>query len=75
MIGNTLEWYDFIVYGLVASFIVTQLFPSESRQKSLLLALATFGVGFLMRPIGGVLIGYYIDRKGRKAAMQFIILL
>ena len=75
IIGNTLEWYDFIVYGFVAAFIATQLFPSDSAHKSLLLALATFGVGFLMRPVGGILLGYYADRKGRKAALQLIIMI
>ncbi|WP_227539782.1 MFS transporter [Acinetobacter sp. MB5] len=75
VIGNTLEWYDFIVYGFVAAFIATQFFPAENPHAALLVALATFGVGFLMRPVGGLLLGYYADRKGRKAAMQIIILI
>ena len=73
--GNALEWYDFIVYGFLASIIARQFFPAEDEYASLLMALATFGVGFFMRPVGGILLGLYSDRKGRKAAMQLIILL
>lgn len=73
VIGNALEWYDFIVYGFLASIIARQFFPSDDAYASLLMALATFGVGFFMRPVGGVLLGMYSDRKGRKAAMQIII--
>ena len=73
VIGNALEWYDFIVYGFLASIIARQFFPSEDEYASLLMALATFGVGFFMRPVGGILLGMYSDRKGRKAAMQMII--
>ncbi|MDH4569272.1 MFS transporter [Pseudomonas sp. BN414] len=75
VIGNALEWYDFIVYGFLSSIIARLFFPSNSEYASLLMALATFGVGFFMRPVGGVLLGMYADRKGRKAAMQLIILL
>lgn len=73
VIGNALEWYDFIVYGFLASIVARQFFPSDDDYASLLMALATFGVGFFMRPVGGVLLGIYADRKGRKAAMQLII--
>ncbi|WP_426129694.1 citrate-proton symporter [Pseudomonas sp. DWP1b1] len=73
VIGNALEWYDFIVYGFLASIIARQFFPSDDEYASLLMALATFGVGFFMRPVGGILLGIYSDRKGRKAAMQLII--
>ncbi|RVU51034.1 MFS transporter [Pseudomonas syringae] len=73
VIGNALEWYDFIVYGFLSSIIASQFFPAADEFTSLLMALATFGVGFFMRPIGGVLLGIYADRKGRKAAMQLII--
>lgn len=75
VIGNALEWYDFIVYGFLSSIIARLFFPSDNEYTSLLMALATFGVGFFMRPVGGVLLGLYADRKGRKAAMQLIILL
>ncbi|MND83607.1 Proline/betaine transporter [compost metagenome] len=73
VIGNALEWYDFIVYGFLSSIIARLFFPSDNEYTSLLMALATFGVGFFMRPVGGVLLGLYADRKGRKAAMQLII--
>ncbi|KAF1024635.1 MAG: Proline/betaine transporter [Pseudomonas sp.] len=73
VIGNALEWYDFIVYGFLATIIARQFFPADDEHASLLMALATFGVGFFMRPVGGVLLGIYADRKGRKAAMQLII--
>ncbi|HEY6610838.1 MAG TPA: citrate-proton symporter [Pseudomonas sp.] len=75
VIGNALEWYDFIVYGFLSSIIARLFFPASDEYTSLLMALATFGVGFFMRPVGGVLLGIYADRKGRKAAMQMIILL
>ena len=75
VIGNALEWYDFIVYGFLSSLIARLFFPSGDEYTSLLMALATFGVGFFMRPVGGVLLGLYADRRGRKAAMQLIILL
>lgn len=73
VVGNALEWYDFIVYGFLASFVARQFFPAQDEYTSLLMALATFGVGFFMRPVGGVLLGIYSDRKGRKAAMMVII--
>ncbi|MDG9781874.1 MULTISPECIES: citrate-proton symporter [Pseudomonadaceae] len=75
VIGNALEWYDFIVYGFLSSIIARLFFPSDDEYASLLMALATFGVGFFMRPVGGILLGLYADRRGRKAAMQLIILL
>lgn len=75
VIGNALEWYDFVVYGFLTVIISRLFFPAESEYASLLLTMATFGVGFFMRPVGGILIGMYADRRGRKAALQLIILL
>lgn len=75
VIGNALEWYDFVVYGFLTVIISRLFFPSDSEYASLLMAMATFGVGFFMRPVGGILIGMYADRRGRKAALQLIILL
>ncbi len=75
VIGNALEWYDFVIYGFLTVIISRLFFPAESEYASLLLTMVTFGVGFFMRPVGGVLIGMYADRKGRKAALQLIILL
>ncbi len=73
ILGNWLEFYDFTVYGLFAVTIGKQFFPVESESGRLLLALATFGVGFVMRPLGGVLLGAYADRRGRKAALTLTI--
>ncbi len=75
VIGNALEWYDFVVYGFMTVIISRLFFPADSEYASLLAAMATFGVGFFMRPVGGILIGMYADRRGRKAALQLIILL
>jgi MFS transporter, MHS family, proline/betaine transporter len=73
VIGNALEWYDFIVFGLLTVIISRLFFPAESQYASLLLATATFGVGFFMRPVGGILLGIYADRSGRKSALIVII--
>lgn len=73
VIGNALEWYDFIVFGLLTVVISRLFFPTDSQYASLLLTTATFGVGFFMRPVGGILLGIYADRKGRKAALLLII--
>src|SRR5271154_5521074 len=75
VIGNALEWYDFIVFGLLTVIVSHLFFPAQSEYASLLLATATFGVGFFMRPVGGILLGLYADHKGRKAALLLIIVL
>jgi MFS transporter, MHS family, proline/betaine transporter len=75
VIGNALEWYDFIVFGFLTVIIAQLFFPSQSQYASLLLTTATFGVGFFMRPVGGVLIGIYADHRGRKPAMLVIVAL
>ncbi len=67
--GNILEWYDFAIYGFMASIIAQHFFPAENAASSLLATFAVFGVGFLMRPLGGVLIGRLADVKGRKVAL------
>lgn len=72
-LGNALEMYDFTVYSFFALLIGKLFFPSDSPYGSLLLAVATFGIGFVMRPLGGVIIGNYADRKGRKAALTLTI--
>jgi MFS family permease len=66
--GNALEFYDFVTYGLFAVQIGRALFPGDAA-RSLMLSLATFGVGFLSRPLGGLIIGRYADVRGRKPAM------
>ncbi|HEX5239163.1 MAG TPA: MFS transporter [Sphingomicrobium sp.] len=66
--GNALEFYDFLTYTFFAVQIGEALFPGSGEAK-LLLSLATFGVGFVTRPLGGILIGRFADRRGRKPAM------
>ena len=67
--GNFLEMYDFIVYGLYASFIAATFFPEGDEFASQMKALVTFGAGFLMRPLGAIILGAYIDRKGRRVGL------
>jgi MFS family permease len=67
--GNFLEMFDFMVFGYYASTIGRTFFPSESAFASLMLSLMTFGAGFLMRPIGAIVLGAYIDRFGRRAGL------
>jgi MFS family permease len=69
--GNALEFYDFLIFGFFAVQIGETFFPAKDATGSLLLTLATFGVGFLTRPLGGMLIGPLGDRIGRKPAMLF----
>jgi MFS family permease len=73
IIGNALEFYDFTVYGFFATWLAKAFFPTNDPNVSLLLAVATFGVGFVARPLGGVVIGAYADRFGRKPAMTLTI--
>ena len=68
-IGNMLEFYDFITYSFFAIQIGHTFFPAQSQFGSLMLSLATFGAGFITRPIGGLVIGSYSDRAGRRPAM------
>lgn len=75
VIGNALEWYDFIIFGFMTIVISRLFFPSDSEYASLLLTTATFGVGFFMRPIGGIMLGMYADRYGRKSALLLIVVL
>src|ERR1700730_11709924 len=67
--ANFLEMYDFMVFGYYAAAIGRTFFPKGSEFASLMLSLATFGVGFLMRPIGAVVLGAYIDRHGRRKGL------
>ncbi len=67
--GNFLEMYDFMVFGYYAAAIGRTFFPKSNEFASLMLSLATFGVGFLMRPLGAIILGGYIDRKGRRAGL------
>ena len=67
--GNALEFYDFLIFSFFAIPIGKTFFPSHAPDASLLAALATFGAGFLTRPLGGILIGILANRAGRKPAM------
>jgi len=67
--GNFLEMYDFMVYGFYASSIAKAMFPNDNEFISLMMSLATFGMGFLMRPLGAIVLGSYMDRHGRRAGL------
>ena len=74
-IGNGLEWFYFTVYSFFAVIIAKLFFPTGDDLTSFLLTVATFGVGFFMRPVGAIVLGVYADRVGRKAALTLTILL
>lgn len=67
--GNFLEMYSFMVFGYYASAIGTAFFPSTNQYASLMLAFMTFGVGFLMRPLGAIVLGAFADKHGRRAGL------
>lgn len=67
--GNFIEMYDFFLFGFYATYISNAFFPSASEYASLMLTFATFGAGFLMRPLGAILLGGYIDRIGRRKGL------
>src|SRR5271170_6538853 len=68
--GNGLEFFDFLIYATFAIYIGNAFFPTHDPTVSLLLSLATFGIGFITRPIGGFVLGRVGDRLGRKPAMM-----
>ena len=68
-IGNVLEWYDFAVYGYFAAAIGRVFFPQQDQVAQVLAAFGIFAVGFLMRPVGGAVIGYIGDRFGRRTVL------
>src|SRR5471030_1959441 len=67
--GNFLEMFDFFLYGFYATDIANAFFPGKSAYMSLMLTFITFGAGFLMRPLGAVILGSYIDRIGRRRGL------
>jgi MFS family permease len=75
VVGNWLEFYDFLAFTFFAVMIGRAFFPGGSEFGSLLSALATFGVGFFTRPLGAAVIGTYADRAGRRAAMTLTLML
>jgi metabolite-proton symporter len=75
-IGTTIEWYDFFIYGTAAATVFgPQFFPQVSEVAGTLAAFATFGIGFVARPLGGVVMGHYGDRLGRKFMLVWSLLL
>jgi MHS family proline/betaine transporter-like MFS transporter len=74
-IGNALEFYDLVIYGYFAVVISKLFFPAANETVSLMLAVGTFGISFLMRPLGAMVLGSYADRAGRKASLTLSIVL
>ena len=74
-IGNALEWFDISVYAYFAVYVSKAFFPNNDQTTSLLLTFGTFGLSFLIRPIGGIVLGAYADRHGRKASLMVSIVL
>ncbi len=75
-VGAVVDWYDFLLYGIVAALIFkNQFFPSIGNNMGTLAALATFGVGFLFRPLGGIVFGHFGDKLGRKKMLVITVVL
>ncbi len=75
-VGAVVDWYDFLLYGIVAALVFNQqFFPSISPSMGTLAAFATFGVGFLFRPLGGIVFGHFGDRLGRKKMLVLTVVL
>jgi MHS family proline/betaine transporter-like MFS transporter len=72
-IGNVLEWFDFLVYGFFAVTIAEVFFPAHDPTVSLLATFGTFGLAYVVRPLGAVVVGTYTDRAGRKAGLTLSI--
>ncbi len=75
VIGNGLEWFDFLIYGYFAKIIAHVFFPVGNTALSTALTLGTFAVGFIVRPLGGIVIGAYADRVGRRRTLSMLILM
>lgn len=76
VLGTVIEWYDYALYGAVAGMVIGPLFfPADESSAQTFAALATFGVGFLARPLGGIVIGHIGDTRGRRTAMILTIIL
>jgi len=74
-IGNLVEWYDWYAYAVFALYFGASFFPKDNQTAQLLNTAGIFAIGFLMRPIGGWLMGAFADRKGRKAALMLSVML
>jgi MHS family metabolite:H+ symporter-like MFS transporter len=76
LVGATIEWYDFFLYGVVAGIVFNKLyFPTSDPLVSTLLAYTTFAVGFVARPLGGLIFGHFGDRVGRKAMLILTLMI
>ena len=76
VIGATIEWYDFFLYGIVAGIVFNQLyFPADDPVVSTLLAYTTFAIGFVARPVGGLIFGHYGDKLGRKSMLVITLMI
>ncbi len=75
IVGNIIEWYDFVIYGYFASVFAKLFFPVSDPAVSLILSFSAFAVGFFARPLGAIFIGYIGDKKGRKPALLISIVL
>jgi MFS transporter, MHS family, proline/betaine transporter len=75
MIGNVLEWFDFVVYGFFAVTIAEVFFPAGNSTVSLLITFGAFGLAYFVRPLGAIVVGSYTDRAGRKAGLLLSIAL
>jgi MHS family proline/betaine transporter-like MFS transporter len=75
VVGNVLEWYDFAVYAFVATIIAKKFFPAQDEVTALLSAFLAYGLGFVARPLGGIIIGRLGDTRGRKTALLLTIFL
>lgn len=74
-LGNLIEWYDWYIYSAFSLYFAQSFFPKGNLTAQLLNTAAIFAVGFLMRPIGGLVMGIYADKRGRKAALTFSVIL
>ena len=76
LIGTSIEWFDFFVYGAAAALVFGKLFfPTANPLTGTLLALSTFGVGFIARPFGGVIFAHFGDRIGRKSMLVLSVVM
>src|ERR1700760_2065376 len=74
-LGNLVEWYDWYIYSAFSLYFSGAFFPEKNETAQLVNTAGIFAIGFLMRPIGGWIMGAYADRKGRKAALTLSVLL
>ena len=76
LVGASLEWYDFFLYGVVAGIVFNKLyFPTGDITVSTMLAYGTFAVGFITRPLGGVVFGHFGDKLGRKSMLVLTLMI